>query len=102
MQEMLGGLLDGACQREGDNPLLLSVTTIDPGDTFSCLGEQVFLNPQAELSDLPLKSFYRYSLPDISGSGMFLFQSLANLSSSVSMLSMLLVSFVAAASLKAV
>ena len=28
---------------------------------------QVFLNPPAELADMPLKSFYRYSLPDISG-----------------------------------
>lgn len=73
MQEMLGDLLDGACQEEGHNPLvLLSVATIDPGDMISCLGKQVFLNPQAELSDLPLKSFYRYSLPDISASGMFL------------------------------
>lgn len=25
---------------------------------------QVFLNPVAELSDMPLKSFYRYALPD--------------------------------------
>ena len=30
---------------------------------------QVFLNPQAELPDLPLKSFYRYSLPEVSMSG---------------------------------
>lgn len=25
---------------------------------------QVFLNPSAELPDMPLKSFYRYALPD--------------------------------------
>lgn len=30
---------------------------------------QVYLNPQAELPDMPLKSFYRYSLPDISLEG---------------------------------
>lgn len=28
---------------------------------------QVFLNPPVELADMPLKSFYRYSLPDTTG-----------------------------------
>jgi UDP-glucose:glycoprotein glucosyltransferase len=29
-----------------------------------CFAAQIYLNPAAELSDLPLKSFYRYALPD--------------------------------------
>jgi hypothetical protein len=31
------------------------------------MGMQVYLNPPAELPDMPIKSFYRYSLPDTSG-----------------------------------
>ena len=36
---------------------------------FSCCerSAQVILNPPVELADMPLKSFYRYSLPDTTG-----------------------------------
>ena len=32
---------------------------------------QVYLNPERELSDMPLKTFYRYVLPESSVAGQF-------------------------------
>lgn len=37
-----------------------------------CAAGQVFLAPQLDLSDLPLKTFYRYVLPEIDEQGIVL------------------------------
>lgn len=36
--------------------------------TYILCDVQVMLNPQPELSDLPIKSYYRYALPSFNGS----------------------------------
>jgi hypothetical protein len=33
------------------------------------LALQVVLHPESELSDLPLKSYYRFALPEFAGTG---------------------------------
>ncbi len=36
---------------------------MDVAQAHHCSGMQVLLAPQLDLSDLPLKTFYRYALP---------------------------------------
>ena len=57
------------------NAVMFYKQPLPPGQLYSaawptlpCRGPQVHMNPVMEVSDLPLKAFYRYALPTFAGS----------------------------------
>ena len=66
---MLYAFLAGTISVSFDLPLKLghNQATLE-----ECIGTQVLLAPQMDLSDLPLKTFYRYALPAFSEEGQIL------------------------------